>query len=102
MIYLATGLVIAWSAGLLFLAGRALNFVRLIYNNFVPGKNDCGYGNFFRFYFFRILPRTIASMIDPASLTEVGRQYRKGAIRNERIMLAWMIGGFALIVWATS
>src|ERR1700732_4579108 len=102
MTYLAIGLVIVWCCGLLFLTGRALNFTRLIYNNRVPGKNDWGSGSFFHFYFFRLLPRTLTGAIDPTSLTEVGRQYRKRAIRNEWIIFAWALGGFVLIAWASS
>lgn len=38
MTYVAISLVVAWSCGLLFLAGRSLNFC-LVYNNLAPGKN---------------------------------------------------------------
>jgi hypothetical protein len=101
MTHLAIGLVVAWSCGLLFLAGRALNFTRLVYNNLVPGKNYCESRNLFRFYFLSFRFLTDARAIDPANLTEVGRQYRKRAIRNDRILLAWVLGGFVLLVWAS-
>ena len=102
MTCLAISLVVAWTCGLLFLAGRALNFIRLVYNHFAPGKNYWGSRNFFSFYFLSFRFLTDASAVDPASLTEVGRQYRKRAIRNDRIMLAWALGGFVLLVWASS
>jgi hypothetical protein len=102
MTYLAIGLVAAWCCGFLFLLGRTLNFVRLIYNNRIPGKNDWGSRNLFRFYFFSFRSRTIAGAIDPTSLTEIGRQYRKRAIQNEWMIFAWALGGFVLIAWAFS
>jgi hypothetical protein len=102
MTYLAISLVVAWSCGLLFLAGRALNFIRLVYNDLAPGKNCWESRNLFRFYFLSFRFLTDASAIDPASLTEVGRRHRKGAIRNDRIMLAWALGGFVLLVWASA
>src|ERR1700693_4590023 len=95
MTHLAISLVVAWSCGLLFLVGRSLNFMRLVYNNVAPGKRDSR--DFFRFYFsmrFRFL--TDANEINPASLTEIGRQYQEKAIRNDWILLAWALGGFVL------
>jgi hypothetical protein len=99
---LAISLVVIWSCGLIFLAGRALNFIRLIYNNLAPGKDHwkSRYSN--RSILLSLRYRTDASAIDPESLTEAGRQYRKGAIRNERIMLAWGICGIMLFAWASS
>jgi len=88
MTYFATSLSVVWLAGLLFLIGRTLNFIRLVYNNFAISKTRWRDGNFFRFYFLSFRFLTDASAIDPASLTEVGRQYRDGAIRNERILRA--------------
>src|SRR5882757_5626983 len=102
MTYFATSLSVVWLAGLLFLIGRTLNFIRLVYNNFAISKTRWRDRNFFRFYFLSFRLLTDASAIDPASLTEVGRQYRKRAIRNDRIMLAWALGGFILLVWASS
>ena len=101
MTYLTIGLVVAWSCGLLFLAGRALNFIRLVYNNLAPGKTYWKSGNVFRFYFWSFRFLTDASAIDPASLTEVGRRYRTKAILNDRIILAWALGGFVLLAWAS-
>ena len=101
MSYLAIRLVVAWSCGLLFLAGRALNFLRLVYNNVAPGKNSWENGSSFRFYFLSFRFLTDVGAIDPASLTEVGRQYRTRAIRNDRIMLAWALSGLILLPWAS-
>jgi hypothetical protein len=101
MIYLATGLVIVWSAGLLFLVGRALNFSRLVLNNLAPGKSYWESANLFRFFLgFRFSIFGIA--VDPTSLTEVGRQYQKRAIRNEWVTFTWGGVGMILIVWASS
>jgi hypothetical protein len=101
MTYLAISLVVAWACGLLFLAGRTLNFIRLVYNNLAPGKT-WKYQNLFRYYFLSVRFMADASALDPEVLTEVGRQYQKRAIRNDRIMLAWALGGFVLLPWASS
>ena len=105
MTYLATSLSVVWLAGLLFLIGRTLNFIQLVYNNFAPGKKRWEDRTFFRFYFLSFRFLTDTSAIDPASLTEVGRQYRNRAIRNDWILRAWAIGGFIpvwALVWAFS
>jgi hypothetical protein len=102
MTYLAISLVVAWFCGLLFLAGRALNFIRLVYNNVAPGKDYWRFIDLFRFYFLRFRFMTDANAIDPASLTEVGRQYQKQAIRNDRLLLVWALGGFILLPWASA
>jgi hypothetical protein len=101
MSYLATGLIIAWGAGLLFLVGRALNFTRVVYNNISPGKNYWKPASIFRFYFFSFHFTEDMKATDPASLTETGRDYREKVIRNDRIIFAWILAGFVLIVWAS-
>lgn len=98
MTYLAIGLVVGWGCGLLFLVARVLNFLRLIYNNILPGKTDRGSLGFFPSVFIR----TPTSGIDPASLNEAGRHYLEKARRNDWIMLAWGLCGFALLPWALS
>lgn len=85
MAHLAISLVVAWCCGLLFLAGRNLNFTRLSYNNLAPGKT-WKYKNIFSFYFLSFRVLSDASAIDPACLTEAGRQYRENAILNDRII----------------
>ena len=105
MTHFATSLSVIWLAGLLFLIGRTVNFIRLVYNNFAKSKTRWQDRTFFRFYFLSFRFLTDTSVIDPASLTEVGRQYRNRAIRNEWILRAWAIGGFILVcilVWAFS
>jgi len=94
MNYLVAAIAIVWTAGLLFFAGRFLNFTRLLYNNIDPGKDISKAGLFLPRWFFK---RTDARAIDPASLTEIGRQYQKQAIRDERFAVAWSIAGFALL-----
>ena len=98
MTYLATGFVVAWCCGLLFLIVRDVNFLRLIYNNILPGKTDRGSYGYFHFSYIR----TPTSGIDPASLNETGRHYLEKAHRNDWIMLAWGLGGFVLLPWASS
>lgn len=74
MTYFVTSLCGVWLAGLLFLIGRTVNFIRLAYSNLAISKTRWRDRTFFRFYFlsFRFLTET--SAIDPASLTEVGSQ----------------------------
>jgi heme/copper-type cytochrome/quinol oxidase subunit 3 len=101
MIYLAIGLIVVWSAGLLFFAGRALNFSRLVLNNLAPGKSYWKSANFVRFGFFGFRLSFFGIAVDPASLTELGRQHQRRAIRNEWIAFAWGIGGFIFLIWAS-
>jgi hypothetical protein len=102
MTYLAISLVVAWSCGLLFLAGRSLNFVRLVYNNLAPGKNSSESMDFFRFYFLSFRFLTDANAVDPAGLTEIGRQYQKRPILNGRLLLVWALSGFILLPWVST
>ena len=102
MTYLAIGLVVAWCCGLVLLARKTLNLIRPIYNNIAPGKDHRPPGNAFRFYFLSFRFLTDAGAISPANLTEVSQQYRKRAILTDRILLAWALGGFVLLVWASS
>ena len=94
MNYLVAVIAIIWGVGLLVFAGRFLNFTRLLYNNLDPAK-DFSKADLFRPNWF--FTRTDAQAIDPANLTELGRQYQKQAIRDERLALAWGIGGFTLL-----
>ena len=94
MNYLVAAIAIIWGVGLLVFAGRFLNFTRLLYNNLDPAK-DLSKGDLFRPNWF--FTRTDAQAIDPTNLTELGRQYQKQAARDERLALAWGIGGFALL-----
>jgi len=98
---LAIGLIVVWGAGLLFLVGRAANFIRLVYNNVAPGKSHWDPGYILRKSLFRPYFLTDARAINPANLNDAGRQYRKEAIRNDWITLGWASGGFALIIWAS-
>lgn len=94
MNYFFAAIGIVWSVGLLVFAGRFLNFTRLLYNNLDPAT-DLSKGDLFRPNW--LFTRTDAQAIDPANLTELGRQYQKQATRDERLALAWGIGGFALL-----
>jgi len=77
--YLAISLVLACACGLLFLAGRSLNFVRFVYNNLAPGKNSSESMDLFRFYFLSFRFLTDANAIVPAGLTESA-----GSTKSER------------------
>jgi hypothetical protein len=90
MIYLAIGLTVVWLAGLLFLAGQALNDIRVALNNLTP---DARYSDFVSGVKIKLV-----SKISPARLTDLGRQHQRRAIRHERIMFAWAIGGLILLV----
>jgi hypothetical protein len=35
-------------------------------------------------------------------LTEAGRVHLKRTVRQERILIAWMLVGFLLLVWAST
>jgi hypothetical protein len=89
MIYLATGLMVVWFAGLLFLTGQALNDIRLVLNDLAP---DARYSDFASGF------KIIVSKINPARLTDVGQQHQRGAIQHQRIMFAWAVGGLILLV----
>jgi hypothetical protein len=94
MTHLATVLIVIWLAGLLFLIGQWMNYLRLVHNNLVP---EMGYSNYMRpGWWYRFGFRF--SNVDPAQLTETGQTHLGGAIRMEAIMFAWMIGGAVLLM----
>jgi len=92
MTYLADGLTAVWVIGTFVLAGVHLNDHRRVFNNLVPGAALTGH------IWDWMLRKHSLIKIDPALLNETGRTYRAKAIRNERIMFAWMFGGFFLIM----
>jgi hypothetical protein len=94
MAYLAIGLTTVWLIGILVFAGRFLNFTRLLYNNLDPAKDFSKTGIFSSEAFFY---RAGAQSIDPANLTESGRQYQKQAMRDERLAMIWGLGGLAIV-----
>jgi len=103
MTHLAIGVVVIWSCGFVFLVGRTLNFIRLVYNNVAPDKSYWDSRDVLRFHvLMRFRFMADAGAIAPASLTEMGRQYQRRALRNDRILLAWTLGGVVLLVWASS
>ena len=94
MIYVANGFLVLWLAGLLVLTGVAMNDIRLVLNNLVPGAR---YSDFCTGLRLRLMSR-----IDPDRLTEAGRMHQKRAARHELIMLAWVVCGAILLVWLFS
>jgi hypothetical protein len=100
MTYFAISLIVIWLCVLFFLVGRTLNLMRLVYNNIAPGRSPLTPATYFRFYIWNYRRRFLAdaSGIDPADLTETGRHHQNDAIRNDRITLAWVVGGFVLLV----
>jgi hypothetical protein len=101
MTYIATGLVIVWGTGLLFLFGYGLNLSRLVLNNLIPGRNYWAVADYFSLRYWRMRLAIFSMGVRSSDLTEPGRQYHKQAIRIERIVWAWMIGGFFLVAWAS-
>jgi hypothetical protein len=102
VIYLAIGLIVVWSTGFVFLVARAFNFSRLVLNNLAPGKNYWESAKFFRFYFWGFRLSLFGLAVEPESLTELGKQYQKRAIRNEWVTFAWGASGMILLAWASS
>jgi len=90
MTYLAYGLTGIWVVGIFVLAGVHANDIRRLLNNLAPGAPLTGH------IWNASLRKHSLINIDPALLNETGRAYRTKAIRNERIMFAWMFGGFLL------
>jgi hypothetical protein len=91
MDYLFGALVAIWIIGTLFLAGVHLNDIRRVLNNLVPGAPFAG-----ELLSWKLPRRGRITKVDPAFLNETGRAYLVKAIRNERIAIAWMFGGFFL------
>ncbi len=94
MSYLAIGLTTIWLAGIVVFAGRFLNFTRLLYNNLDPARDSSSTGTLPA---GAIFSPAGAQSIDPSNLTEAGRQYRKRAIRDERLAIIWSLGGLAIL-----
>lgn len=125
MTFLAIGIIAVWLVGLLCIAGLYLNDIRLVLNNHVLEKRastDCRQSPppylaaaslvvpsildlmlaAVLFLLSRRSPRfdeRIAGKIDPASLNETGRAHLQRTIRHEWAMLAWIVGGFIVMVW---
>jgi hypothetical protein len=87
MTYLAYGLTGIWVVGIFVLAGVHANDIRRLLNNLAPGAPLAGH------VWNSSLRKHSLINIDPALLNETGRAYRTKAIRNERIVFAWMFGG---------
>jgi hypothetical protein len=102
MKYVANGLVIVWLVGLLFLFGYGLNLSRLVLNNLIPGRTYWNAADYFLWRSWRARLGIFSMAVRPADLTELGRQYHKRATRIDWIMGSWMIGGFFLVVWAST
>ena len=101
MTYVTTAVVVVWICGALLLVGRALNFLRLVFNNLAPGKDSWTHTNFLHVAILKNWFRFDGALVDPESLTELGRQYQRGAIRNGRILLVWTVTGFLLLIVAS-
>lgn len=94
MSYLAVGLTVIWLTRIIVFAGRFLNFTRLLYNNLDPARDSSSTGVLSAEAFFN--PAS-AQAINPANLTEAGRQYQKLAVRDERLAMIWSLGGLAIL-----
>lgn len=95
MTYLTIALTVIWLLGIVVFAARFLNFTRLLYNNFDPVKDLSKTGIFSSEALF--YPAG-AQSIDPANLTEAGKQYQKQAVRDEQLALVWGLGGLMILV----
>lgn len=129
MTFVLVGIIVAWLCGLLFLAGQHLNDIRLVLNNIAPEARSSDQPSQSRllsaaatslplssslqnfslmavmlliwhsFRLDRLFVSRISS-IDPARLTETGHVHLKRTVRRERILIAWMVGGFILLICA--
>ena len=94
MTKLVIGLTVIWLLGITIFAGRFLNFTRLLYNNLDPTKDLSKSGMFTN---TSSINWTGTQSIDPANLTELGRQYQQQAIRDEWRAMVWGLGGLAIL-----
>ena len=85
------GALVIWFAGYLFLHLRGFNLGRLTLNNIAPGETYRATPRWWRSW-----KKDLGSTTDPTCLTEVGREYRKRSIQNERVKLFWLLLGFLL------
>lgn len=125
MTYPAIGLIAVWIGGLLLLAGLYMNDIRLVLNNVTPGKRVIGESlrprpaYMVAAFLLSPLDLVVATVwllvgrssrmnrfkkgplgaIDPGSLSETGQTHLQRTIRHEWILLAWMVGGFIMLVW---
>lgn len=130
MTYFVTVLVLIWICGLLLVAGRYLNDLRVVLNNVVPGeevtmlprrpnwlRDAAGVAPLASLtdLIFAGLALTVGRVLrlerwdsahlsncDPACLTEAGQVHLKRVAGHERFALGWMIGGLALLaLWGS-
>ena len=97
MSYPTIGILLVWTIAGLLLLGFWLNDLRVIHNHISPSASDMrymkpGYYRTWPFFTFRF------SAMDPAKLTEPGREHLKIAIRHERAIFWWMAVGFLIVI----
>ena len=131
MNFALVGIIVAWLCGLLFLAGQHLNNIRLVLNSLAPEARTADRplqpkspptavtALSLTFSIWDLLVAAAVLLagrsfgldrsnayritgIDPALLTEAGRVHLKRTVRQERILIAWMLVGFLLLVWAST
>lgn len=90
MIYVANGLLVLWLAGMLMLVGVAMNDIRLVLNNLVPGARYSDFCDGLRL--------KLMSRIDPQQLTAAGQIHQKRAARHELMILAWAACGAIILL----
>lgn len=127
MTYLVAVLVLIWVCGLLLVAGRYLNDMRVVFNNVVPGAQvtllplrpnwvrDAAGLVSLADLIFAGLALTVGRLLkldrwdsaslsrcDPTCLTEAGQLHLKRVAGHERFALGWMAGGLLLLaLWST-
>ncbi len=97
MSYPTIGILLVWTVAGLPLWALWLNDLRVIHNHIAPSASDMrymkpGYYKTWLFFGFRF------SAMDPAKLTEPGRERLKLAIRHERVIWVWLTVGFLIVM----
>jgi|SRR5882724_1764566 len=92
MIYLAYAIAFIWLGAALFLCGRQLNLLRLMFNNLAPGVNVGGpEGGSIR--------KVLVSRIKPELFNAEGQKYFKKLNQNGLLFGAWGVLAFLLVIW---
>ena len=93
----AIGLIVLWIVAVVFLFGRSTYLFRAVLENFSPNPL-WGPREFLRDGFLYFRYRLTAKNIAPESLTELGQEYRRKALLNDRILTIVGMGGFLVLV----
>jgi hypothetical protein len=92
MTYVAWTMAFVWFAVALFLCGRQLNLMRLMFNNLAPGVNVGGPEA-------GAVQKVMVSQIKPELFNAEGQEYLKKLNRNGFLFGAWGVIAFLLVIW---